>query len=307
MVETAVLFQTFARPDYARQVFNAIKRCEPRKLYFYCNKARVDRPDELSRNEEVRSLVQEVDWDCELHTWFREEYVDVYSSLKSAVDWVCENEQAWITLEEDIVPTPAFFSFCDQMIEYYRYNNRVWYVSGDNFFNYNPGGFDYIFSSYHWLFGWATWRDRWLAVNWEDLGIELMIKQRVLDHLYITSSQVRSRELQLIRLKDFLERTKCWDYIFGVVCDQNNAVGVFPNKHLITNIGHIGEHHATKRNSFINNASTYSEPTYLIEKRPPFIFADYEYDLMCQKRINSQKSLRERVVPIIKRLLGIEK
>lgn len=29
----------------------------------------------------------EVDWDCELH-FFREEYVDVYTSVRGAMDWV---------------------------------------------------------------------------------------------------------------------------------------------------------------------------------------------------------------------------
>ena len=65
-MDTAVLFETFARPQYARQVFDQIKKAKPKKLYFYSNKARVDRPDEVRNNEEIRSWVKEVDWDCEL-------------------------------------------------------------------------------------------------------------------------------------------------------------------------------------------------------------------------------------------------
>ena len=55
-MDTAVLFETFARPQYARQVFDQIKKAKPKKLYFYSNKARVDRPDEVRNNEEIRSL-----------------------------------------------------------------------------------------------------------------------------------------------------------------------------------------------------------------------------------------------------------
>lgn len=40
-MDTAVLFETFARPQYARQVFDQIKKAKPKKLYFYSNKARV--------------------------------------------------------------------------------------------------------------------------------------------------------------------------------------------------------------------------------------------------------------------------
>lgn len=288
MVETAVLFQTFARPDYARQVFDAIKACKPKKLYFYSNKAREDRPDEIERNEEIRSWAKEVEWDCELHTWFREEYVDVYTSLKGAVDWVCEKEDAWITLEEDVVPTPAFFSFCDQIIDYYRDNNRVWYVSGDNFWNLNPSGYDYIFSSYHWMYGWATWRDRWLAIDWDNLRIDEMIKQGIPYHLYKTKAQAESRKRQLLSIKEFVERTKCWDYIFGIVCDQHNAVGVFPKQHLIYNIGLSGAHHDTPVKTFVNVEPTYQGTVYTINKRPPFICPDYEYDYDSRNRTRKE-------------------
>lgn len=92
-MDTAVLFETFARPQYARQVFDQIKKAKPKKLYFYSNKARVDRPDEVRNNEEIRSWVKEVDWDCELHTFFREEYVDVYTSVRGAMDWVFAMER----------------------------------------------------------------------------------------------------------------------------------------------------------------------------------------------------------------------
>jgi len=85
-MDTAVLFETFARPQYARQVFDQIKKAKPKKLYFYSNKARVDRPDEVRNNEEIRSWVKEIDWDCELHTFFREEYVDVYTPSIISID-----------------------------------------------------------------------------------------------------------------------------------------------------------------------------------------------------------------------------
>ena len=76
-MDTAVLFETFARPQYARQVFDQIKKAKPKKLYFYSNKARVDRPDEVRNNEEIRSCVKEVDYDYELHTFCLEDYVYV--------------------------------------------------------------------------------------------------------------------------------------------------------------------------------------------------------------------------------------
>ena len=280
MVNTPVLFETFVRVDYARQVWDAIKAAQPKKLYFYSNKGRAEKEGEIERNNEIRSWVKEIDWDCELHTFFREECVDVYTSLKGAVDWVCEHEEAWITLEDDVVPTLAFFSFCDQMIEYFKDDMRVWYVSGDNLFNLNPHGYDYIFSHYHWMYGWATWRNRWMAINWNGARIDEMIEYGLYNHFFKTKRQCQERINDRLYLKEFVERTKCWDYFFGIVCDQHNAVGVVPKQHLVTNIGQAGEHHKRSIKTYVNVESTFLDQEYIIKKRPPFVFVDYEYDYL---------------------------
>lgn len=120
MVKTAVLFETYIRDDYARIAFDAIKKAQPRKLYFYSNKAREDRPEDVRRNERIRSWVKEIDWDCDLHTFFREEYVDQYTSLSGAINWVFENEEQAIVLEDDCVASLAFLIIarrCSKNIE----------------------------------------------------------------------------------------------------------------------------------------------------------------------------------------------
>lgn len=303
MVKTPVLFETFARLDYARQVWDAIKASKPKSLYFYSNKARSDKPDEIKRNEEIRAFIKEINWDCDLHTWFREEYVDVYTSLKGAVDWVCENEEEWIVLEEDVVPTPAFFSFCDQMLDFYRDNLRVWNVSGDNFWNISPQGYDYLFSAYHWMYGWATWRNRWKLINWENPGIDEMLQQDIYKCMYKTEAQYKSRVAGRKFQKDFIERTKCWDYMFGLACEQYGAVEVIPAYHLITNIGIEGVHHAKSKKCFVNNPSKYIGEEYLINSRPPFVYADYEYDYLIYRK--EEKELRPLWKKIIRAITSI--
>lgn len=88
MVETPVLFVTFVRPDYARQTWEGIKATKPKTLYFYSNKGRAEKEGEVERNNEIRSYINEIDWDCDLHIFFREECVNVYGSLRGAIDWL---------------------------------------------------------------------------------------------------------------------------------------------------------------------------------------------------------------------------
>lgn len=304
MVKTPVLFETFVRDDYARQVFDAIKKAQPRKLYFYSNKGR-DKNNEIERNEKIRSWIKEIDWDCELHTFFRDECVDVYTSLKGAIDWVFENEESAIILEDDVVPTLAFFDFCDQMIEKFKNDRRIWFVSGDNFYDLNPSGFDYIFSRGHWMYGWATWKDRWHSVPWNNLQIEEFVKLGYCRQLYKTKAQAVHREKRLLELNDFVTRTKCWDYLFGLAVDQNNSCGVYPSHHLITNIGLIGTHAKNKAKIYVNKEASYKGVLYTITKEPPFVFADVEYDYQNFKREeNLRNRAKIRIHKIILKLFG---
>ena len=88
MVNHPVLFETFVRVETARQVWEQIKKAQPSKLYFYSNKGRAEIPGEIERNNQIRSFIDEIDWECDLHTFFREECVDVYSSFMSSKKWI---------------------------------------------------------------------------------------------------------------------------------------------------------------------------------------------------------------------------
>ena len=56
-----VLFMTFVRPDYARLCWDAIKKSQPKVLYFYSNKGRAEKEGEIERNNEIRSFIKEID------------------------------------------------------------------------------------------------------------------------------------------------------------------------------------------------------------------------------------------------------
>ena len=295
MVETPVLFVTFVRPDYARQTWEGIKATKPKTLYFYSNKGRAEKEGEVERNNEIRSYINEIDWDCDLHIFFREECVNVYDSLRGAIDWLFDNEERGIILEEDCVPTKAFFSFVDQMIEKFKEDKRVWCISGDNIIKQNPSGYDYIFSHLHAMYGWASWRDRWRMVNWDHLYIKETIDEHIYYRLFKTKEQAKAKEKALSNMEDMLYRTKCWDYIFGLCMDQYHALTVQPKEHLVKNIGVTGQHHTKAKVSQYNCEPNPSAEEYVIAKEPPFVFADFEHDYLTYCQLLRKPSFFKRV------------
>ncbi len=295
MVQTPVLFITFARPEYARQTFDAIKAARPSKLYFYSNKGRNDVPGEIESNEEIRAYINEVDWECELHTFFREECVNVYDSIRGAIDWLFDNEKTGIVLEEDCVPTKAFFSYVDQLIVKFKDDKRIWCISGDNIIKQNPSGYDYMFSHLHAMYGWASWRDRWEMIDWEHLHIKEMLDEHIYYRLFKTKEQARAKERALLRMEEMLYRTKCWDYIFGLAMDQHHALTVQPKEHLVKNIGVSGHHHKSAKPSKYNCDPNPSGDNYIIKKEPTFVFADFEHDYRTYSQLLKNPNIAVRI------------
>jgi hypothetical protein len=279
MYTNPVLFITFARPEYARQTFNAIKKAKPNILYFYSNKARIDKPEEVIRNNEIREYVNEIDWECELKTYFREDYVDVYTSLWSALDWVFENEEQAIIFEEDCVPSLAFFDFCEQLLPKYKDDNRIWVISGNNLFEeYNPNGADYIFTRFFFMYGWASWKSRWKLMDRNNLPWEEMKEYNFNDQLFGYSKKeinylTKLEDISVNSLKD----KKSWDFTLGFNIKKHGAFGITPSKNLVKNVGIEGENNS-EANNLVHNIKVLQEESYRIKKHPLFVLPDFKYD-----------------------------
>jgi len=235
-----VLFITFARPEYARQTFDGIKKAKPSNLYFYSNKARIDKPDEIDRNNTIRAYLKEIDWECDIKTYFRDEYVDIYTSLWGAIDWVFENEEQAIILEEDCVPSLAFFDFCEQLLPQYKDDQRVWVISGNNFIEgFNPNNYDYFFSPFAYQYGWASWKSRWNRLNRKGFNVTKIIEYDLYKQLYSSRKAANHAYRQLKRYGENIGiwKPEAWDYVFQMSMRINGGFGIVPKVNLVSNIG----------------------------------------------------------------------
>jgi len=160
---TAVLFVVFNRLNTTKQVFAAIRKAKPYRLYVAADGPRVAKSGEVAKVKAVRDYVREnIDWDCEVKTLFRENNLGCKYAVSSAVDWFFENEEMGIILEDDCLPHPDFFDFCAKLLECHVHDDRVSVVTGNNFQNgIKRGGFAYYFSKYSHCWGWASWRRAW--------------------------------------------------------------------------------------------------------------------------------------------------
>ncbi|MGA1621013.1 MAG: hypothetical protein ACO35D_06080, partial [Aquiluna sp.] len=161
-LHTPIAFFIFNRPTTTQQVFQAIRQAKPPKLLIVADGPRPDRPTDAENCALARSILDQIDWDCEVLTHFSDINLGCRKRISSGLDWVFEQVEEAIILEDDCLPDPSFFPYCQELLERYRNIPEVMMISGNNFqFGHNPIQESYYFSHYGHVWGWATWRRAW--------------------------------------------------------------------------------------------------------------------------------------------------
>ena len=169
------------RPNTTKEVINAIKSVKPSSLYIACDGPRLDVEGELEKVNATKDLaMQSIDWECKVKTRFSKVNLGCRDGVSSAISWFFKHVSEGIILEDDVVPYPEFFEYCQLCLNRYRKDNRIWGISSSlrakeqkiiRKYTDAPLYLRYSFS----CCGWATWSDRWsdyspsLDKNWMNL------------------------------------------------------------------------------------------------------------------------------------------
>lgn len=162
MVSTAIAFIVFNRPDHTAKTFAAIRAEKPRQLFVIGDGPRSNHATDAKRCAAVREIVAQIDWDCDVQYNLADQNLGCKRRVSSGLDWVFNQVDRAIVLEDDCLPHPSFFDYCDALLERYSQDDRVWAITGNNFQDGQVrGDAAYYFSKYFHCWGWASWRRAW--------------------------------------------------------------------------------------------------------------------------------------------------
>jgi hypothetical protein len=155
----------FNRPELTRRSLAAIGAARPEQLFVVADGPRAGNPNDERLCAEVRELFDDVGWPCEVHRRFAETNRGLDPNIEAGIDWVFSVVDEAIFIEDDCIGDPTFFVYCEELLERYRDEPRVWMISGDT--HEVPealfGDYSYDFATWASIWGWATWADRWHA------------------------------------------------------------------------------------------------------------------------------------------------
>lgn len=235
-MKAPILFLTYQRFNTAERVFSAIQKARPPRLYFASNAPKSSNNEEVAKVRRVRSLLDRVDWPCEVKVRFLEKHLPVKQSVSSSLDWFFEHEEQGIILEDDCLPHPDFFTFCENLLDRYATDERVWVITGDNFQKgVKRGEASYYFSRYNHVWGWASWRRAWQK---SDMHMRFWPKwKNSAAWKKFWRDPVERRYWEIILDRMYRGKFTTWDYPWTASVWYYGGLTATPNVNLVSNIG----------------------------------------------------------------------
>jgi hypothetical protein len=267
MLQTPVALFIFNRPEQTQRVFAEIARAQPRRLLIIADGPRTAAEAELC--QATRQIVQQVDWECEMLTALAEQNLGCKRRMLTGLNWVFDQCEEAIVLEDDCLPHPSFFTFCEELLAKYRDEPRVLAISGNNFLA--PKMQQRMRESYYFSYspltwGWAAWRRTWKLF---DFAITAWPALRETDWL--------ARRLANPQFKPYWEKifdatyrgeTNAWDYQLTFAGWLHESLSIVPRVNLVSNIGFgAAATHTLDPQSHLANLPTHALPGPLLHPR----------------------------------------
>ncbi len=181
-----------------------------------------------------------IDWKCEVKTLFRENNLGCKIAVSEAITWFFDNVEEGIIIEDDCLPSPDFFPFCEELLKKFRDNEKIMHISGANYqFGKKHGAASYYFSIYPHIWGWASWRRAWKKYDVNLTDLENFKNKNTIKKI---ADQPKEQLYWLSRFEMVKNGTfNTWDYQWVFACWNNEGLSISPNYNLVTNIGFNNE------------------------------------------------------------------
>lgn len=260
-MKTPVVLFIFKRKQTLARIMERIAQAAPERLYIVADQGRDEAEKALA--EECRNLVESlVTWDCELVKDYASENRGVFAQIGLGAERVFEKEDTAIFLEDDNLPDPTFFPYCEEMLRRYAADERVLWVCGTNYLGKYKNDNSFYLSRQLTPCGWASWADKFTRFYDKDLtltdthGWKRVVKSHYLD-----------RRLYRQQMRDILaERTRrnegtryqSWDFHMNLTIRYHGLYSIVPSVNLIENIGvdEFGTHGTPQQGDALSDIMT---------------------------------------------------
>ena len=278
-----ILFLVFNRPQLTQTVFDAIKKSRPKRIFIAADGPRKNNESDVILCKKVRNIVNQVDWECEIKTLFREENLGCRTAIISAVDWFFDHTDAGIILEDDCIPSESFFNFCALTLEKYKSNEKIMQINGSFHLAQYKSFFEcYYFSKLNSCWGWATWKRAWELFDADMTGYEEFRDKGKIYQYY----EDRKITNWMISYLEEANSPSCgiWSTQWSYSILKNNGLCINPTFNLVNNIGFFEAPTSGIHESY-SSYSDYNLENFSHIRHPDIVQYDVSNDVLEFKHI----------------------
>lgn len=273
-VPIAIIF--YHRADKVKRLVAEIAKIRPSRLYLLADGPKDDQDKALC--EDSRQVIDSINWDCDLITDFSPKNLGSKRRIVSGLDLVFSQVDQAIIIEDDCIPHPSFFTFCQELLSRYADDERIMSIAGDGFqMGNNPTDNDYYFSIYQHTIGWATWKRAWQKNDitmalWPELRETHFLEDLFRGNPSIAKATTANFDLAYKNLVD------AWDYQWNFSCWTQNALSILPYVTLVSHEGY-GDlaTHCKEKDIFCNNLPLIGLQQPI--RHPAAVMRNYDADL----------------------------
>lgn len=298
-----VLLITFNRPDHTHRVLEAIMAANPEDLYVFQDGARVGNENDAKKCAEVRQVVEDMTKgnSVRVRTNFSDRNLGCGAGPMTGISWFFSQVERGIVMEDDCLPHPDFFGYCEELLEKYKDDKQVLFINSTLYDDRWKCDASYDFSRYMVTGAWAGWRRTWQGFDLDLKGLDAMAFRKHV--LQLTGNRAEANWwFSIVKEIQQDERKKSyWDYQMQIHLFRNSALTIHPKVNLVSNIGFDGAGTHTLNNN--DNRGDREVFPILPLMHPTAQVVDKERDARCWAKAQSKGWVKDEINYLYERLL----
>lgn len=165
-----VLLFAYKRLDTVTKTVSALKEnflAKDTELFVFSDGSKSN--GDVEKVELVRDYLDKIEGFKKVHINKAETNNGLANSIMQGVSEVLRSHKSCIVLEDDLLTSANFLNFMNEALNTYESNEQVFSISGFTFPIQRHGyyQFDAYFHPRGCSWGWATWANRWKAIDWK--------------------------------------------------------------------------------------------------------------------------------------------
>ena len=301
-LKTPVVLIIFRRPDVTEKVFEAIREAQPRTLLVIADGPRSDRPGEDEQCAATRRIIDRVDWNCEVLKNYSDINLGCGVRPATGISWVFEQFEEAIILEDDCLPHPNFFPFCEELLERYRDDQRVMSITGDKSAS-SPDPYSYYFSKYFSCWGWATWRRAWKYYDFNMEAFPELVEKNWF-YNFLSTRQLADFWLENFKSVANPANSNTWDHQWQLASWLQSGLSIRPNANLVCNLGFNADATHTFDSDYAAGYQPIFESMSFPQRHPKYVTPDWQTERVIEEQLLRHRNLTWRIARKMRKLFS---